>query len=112
MLAAFSTPMISTSEVLDLLPPSVDHPQPVDDTFARVMGRPATSFVLVRRISDALMFSTTVWVPGRSASSTARRGRACALSARACARRSGGTHTTSPSKASRHTKPGAQVSGP
>ena len=44
MLAAFSTPMISTSEVLDLLPPSVDHPQPVDDTFARVMGRPATSF--------------------------------------------------------------------
>lgn len=29
---------------VDLLPPSVEHPQPVDDTFARVMGRPATGF--------------------------------------------------------------------
>lgn len=29
---------------IDLLPPSVEHPQPVDDTFARVMGRPATGF--------------------------------------------------------------------
>lgn len=29
---------------LGLLPAQVDQPQPVDDTFARVMGRPATSF--------------------------------------------------------------------
>jgi uncharacterized protein YbjT (DUF2867 family) len=29
---------------VDLLPPSVEHPQPVDGTFARVMGRPATDF--------------------------------------------------------------------
>lgn len=33
-----------TEWYLDLLPPSVEHPQPVDDTFAQVMGRPATSF--------------------------------------------------------------------
>jgi uncharacterized protein YbjT (DUF2867 family) len=29
---------------VDLLPPSVEHPQPVDGTFARVMGRPPISF--------------------------------------------------------------------